>query len=173
VAGGLPCLWPGTVGSDVLDPGGDVSLPAGAVNLDGDGYEGLRIAAGVPRMGAEATSDTIPAELGRWVIESSVSFSKGCYTGQELVARIDSRGGNVPRHLRGLVVAGLPPAPGTPLRVDEREVGTVTSSAVDASGRTVALALVHRSVEPPATVTVGEVSAQVVDLPLTEGGSHG
>ena len=48
-------------------------------------------------MGAELTEATIPAEAGQWLIDASVSFTKGCYTGQELVARIDSRGGNVPR----------------------------------------------------------------------------
>ena len=52
-------------------------------------------------MGAELTEATIPAEAGQWLIDASVSFTKGCYTGQELVARIDSRGGNVPRPLRG------------------------------------------------------------------------
>ena len=56
-----------------------------------------RIAAGVPRAGAEIVDgEVIPAELGRWLVDASVSFTKGCYTGQELVARIDSRGGNVP-----------------------------------------------------------------------------
>ena len=55
-----------------------------------------------PVMGRELDERTIPAEAG--VVDRSVSFTKGCYTGQELVARIDSRGGNVPRRLRGIVV---------------------------------------------------------------------
>ncbi len=57
-----------------------------------------RIEAGWPGDGRRAHADTIPAETG--VVPVAVSFTKGCYTGQELVARIDSRGGNVPRHLR-------------------------------------------------------------------------
>src|SRR5690606_7561419 len=67
-----------------------------------EALEALRIECGVPAMGAELTDATIPAEAGQWLIDASVSFSKGCYTGQELVARIDSRGGNVPRPVRGL-----------------------------------------------------------------------
>ncbi len=55
---------------------------------------------------------------GQWVVDASVSFTKGCFTGQELVARIDSRGGNVPRHLRILDVDGPAPAPGTELELD-------------------------------------------------------
>ena len=65
--------------------------------VGGDRLEALRIEAGVPANGAELTDATIPAEAGQWLIDASVSFTKGCYTGQELVARIDSRGGNVPR----------------------------------------------------------------------------
>ena len=64
------------------------------------------------RWAPRSPTDTIPAELGQWLIDASVSFTKGCYTGQELVARIDSRGGNVPRPLRGLVVDGAVPAVG-------------------------------------------------------------
>ena len=172
VIDGVPCGWPGIDGSDVFDPEPDrlpSDLPLGALDYDDEAYEGLRIACGVPAMGAEITEDTIPAELGQWVIEASVSFTKGCFTGQELVARIDSRGGNVPRHLRGLLTDALPPAPGEPLVVDGREVGHVTSSAIDAAGRSVALALVHRSVEPPATVTVDGSSVEVVALPLPAG----
>lgn len=118
-------------------------------------------------MGAEVTEATIPAELGRWVVDASVSFTKGCYTGQELVARIDSRGGNVPRHLRGLTTDDLPPAPGEAVVVDGKEVGTVTSSAVAADGSVVGLALVHRSVELPAAARAGDARIEVRDLPLT------
>ena len=59
---------------------------------------------------AELDPETIPATVGQWAIDASVSFTKGCYTGQELVARIDSRGGNVPRRLRGLVLEAGPDA---------------------------------------------------------------
>lgn len=163
VLDGVPCGWPGGPGSDVFDADPDdlpTDLPVGAVALDPAGYEALRIRAGVPRMGAEITSETIPAELGRWVIEASVSFTKGCYTGQELVARIDSRGGNVPRHLRGLVGPGL--AAGAVVTSPEgKEVGVVTSAAGE-----VGLALLHRSVVVPAAVLVDGVAARAVEVPI-------
>jgi tRNA-modifying protein YgfZ len=126
----------------------------------------------VPRMGAELTGATIPAEAGRWVIDASVSFTKGCFTGQELVARIDSRGGHVPRHLRGLVVdAADPPPVGASVVVEGAEVGTVTSAApAPGAGRALALASVGRAVTPPAGAQVhhgGEaLPATVVDLPM-------
>jgi folate-binding protein YgfZ len=147
-AGGRTTWWPGIDGGDLF---GDAAPPPDAVELDRDGYEELRITYGVPAMGAELTEDTIPAEAGDWVVATSVSFTKGCFTGQELVARIDSRGGNVPRHLRVLDVDGPPPAPGTDLLLDGAVVGRITSS----SGP-VALAYVKRSVEPPATVSLGD-----------------
>lgn len=162
VLDGVPCGWPDVVGSDVFDPDPDAlptDLPVDARPLDLIGYEARRIRAGVPRMGAEITPDAIPAELGRWVIDASVSFTKGCYTGQELVARIDSRGGNVPRHLRGLVGEGL--VVGAPVTVGDKEVGTVTSAAGG-----VGLALLHRSVEVPAVVVVGGRDVQAVELPI-------
>jgi folate-binding protein YgfZ len=134
--------------------------------------EAIRIEAGVPRMGAEIIDEVMPAELGQWLIDRSVSFTKGCYTGQELVARVDSRGGNVPRHLRGLVVDGavVPPA-GAEIMVDDKVVGSVTSSARSAAlGAPVALGFVHRTVEPPAPVTLrwdgGSAVAVVRALPL-------
>jgi folate-binding protein YgfZ len=134
--------------------------------------EAVRIEAGVPRMGAEIIDEVMPAELGQWLIDRSVSFTKGCYTGQELVARVDSRGGNVPRHLRGLVVDGavVPPA-GAEIMVGDKVVGSVTSSARSAAlAATVALGFVHRTVEPPAPVTLrwdgGSAVAVVRALPL-------
>jgi folate-binding protein YgfZ len=134
--------------------------------------EASRIEAGVPKFGAEIVDDVIPAELGRWLIDASVSFTKGCYTGQELVARVDSRGGNVPRHLRGLVVTGddVPPV-GAEIVVGDKIVGSVTSSATSvAFGAPIALGFVHRTVDPPAIVTLrwdgGTASAEVRELPL-------
>jgi tRNA-modifying protein YgfZ len=154
VDGGRRTGWPDLDGVDLF---GDVSAPADADELDPAAYEALRIAHGVPAMGAELTEDTIPAEAGQWVIDVSVSFTKGCFTGQELVARIDSRGGNVPRHLRILDVDGPAPAPGTDVEQDGEVVGRVTSAA-----GSVALAYVKRSVEPPAAVTVAGGAAATI-----------
>ncbi len=130
-----------------------------------DDYERARILAGIPAMGRELTAATIPAESG--VLERSVSFSKGCYTGQELVARIDSRGGNVPHHVRGLRVDGGA-AEGARIEHEGRDVGEITSAVADAGG-TVALAVLARAVVPPTTVSVlagsGRLSGSVFELP--------
>jgi folate-binding protein YgfZ len=104
------------------------SVP-GARRLDADEHEARRIEAGVPVSGVDIGPDTIPAEAGAWVIERAVSFTKGCYTGQELVARIDSRGGNVPRPLRVLQF-DAPVEPGATVSgPDGSAAGTVTSAA--------------------------------------------
>src|SRR3954463_16259978 len=79
--------------------------------------ERARIESGFPKMGAEIDERTIPAELGQAIIDRAVSFTKGCYTGQELVARIDSRGGHVPRQLRLIRLAADAP-PGATIEVD-------------------------------------------------------
>ena len=173
VDGALPAIGLGIVGSDLIGVDGP-DLPAGvpedAVEIPEDGLEVLRIRAGVPAWGAELGDDTIPATVGQWVIDASVSFTKGCYTGQELVARIDSRGGNVPRHLVGLVIDGPPPAPGAVITVDGAPAGSVSSSAIDHEvGATVALAFVPRSVEIETDGTRAEVAgvpALLVDLPM-------
>jgi tRNA-modifying protein YgfZ len=146
-----------------------------AAGADDDGVaEEERILAGRPRMGAELVSgQTIPAEAGKRLIDESVSFTKGCYTGQELVARIDSRGGNVPRHLRSLEVAGsegdVPPA-GAEIEVGGSVVGHLTSAVWSPSrAAVVGLGYVARAVEPPAEAVVrweaGEAPAQVRSLP--------
>ena len=165
----LPAGWPGVVGVDVLAHAvspGDVPLaPAEAL-------EALRIEAGVPVTGHELTDRTIPAEVGQWVIDASVSFTKGCYTGQELVARIDSRGGNVPRPVRGLVVAGdeVPPAGAAVLDADGTGVGAISSSARSPRLGVVALAIVARDVEVPGDVRVvwdgTSAAAEIRTLPL-------
>ena len=172
----VPAGWPGVEGACLLGP--DVALPAGIPLASVEALEAARITAGVPAMGSELTDRTIPAEAGQWVIDASVDFTKGCFTGQELVARIDSRGGNVPRHLRGLVLdpRATPPTPGSRVRVGDHEVGEVTSAAYSpALGAPVALAYVGRSVEPPAEATIvaddaadadGPSSAHIRQLPL-------
>lgn len=158
--------WPGFSGIDLLGP--DVRSPAGLTLAGADDWEAARIRAGWPAMGRELTERTIPAEVGG-LVESSVSFTKGCYTGQELVARIDSRGGNVPRPLRLLEIdGGEPVEPGTEITVDGRPVGKVASAAVDeARGVTVALGPVHRRVEPPATAEVAGMAATVLATPAS------
>lgn len=163
----LPADWPGLAGVDLLGP--DVLPPPDLARAD-DAYEAVRIEAGVPRMGAELTERTIPEETG--VVERAVSFTKGCYTGQELVARIDSRGGNVARRLRGVTIEdadGALPPPGAKLTRDGRDVGEVTSVARRPGGA-VALAYVRRGNEPPLDAEVmwegGSGVVRIEALPL-------
>lgn len=153
--GAVAVSWGAISGYDVF---GAAALEADEVEASAEDYETLRVVAGVPAMGSELTEDTIPAEAG--VVDQSVSFTKGCYTGQELVARIDSRGGNVPKHLRGVVGDGL--TVGAAIVVDGDEVGTVTSVA-DGVG----LAYVKRAVESfPASAESGGGSVEIRELPL-------
>ena len=164
-----PVTWPGFEGVDLLGP--EVSLPAGA-EASTAAMEVARIRAGWPVMGRELTERTIPAEIAG-LVESSVSFTKGCYTGQELVARIDSRGGNVPRPVRLLEIQGEGVSPGAGITVDGKAVGEVTSAAADpASGVTVALGPVHRRVEPPAEAEVDGMPATVLATPASALGHH-
>jgi tRNA-modifying protein YgfZ len=83
-----------------------------------------------------------------------VSFTKGCYTGQELVARVDSRGGNVPRHLVGLSMDG-PVEPGTDLLSGERPAGVLTSAAPLPTGGWVGLGYLKRGFDPPVRLAAG------------------
>jgi folate-binding protein YgfZ len=167
---GLDPGW-GVDGFDLLGLSGEP--PDGVAEGTLADYEALRIECGVPRMGSELTARTIPAEAGQAVIDRSVSFTKGCYTGQELVARIDSRGGHVPRQLRGLILDGeVPPEPGEPVDIEGVEVGVVTSAArsvrLDAL---VALAYVKRDVDIPTGASVGGRVARIETLPLLRSGA--
>jgi tRNA-modifying protein YgfZ len=166
----LQADWPGIEGADLLGPAPE--LPAGAEDVGPDGLEGLRIAAGVPRLGCDLGPDTIPAEAGAWVVDGAVDFTKGCFTGQELVARIDSRGGNVPRPLRVLRIDGDEvPEPGATVRAaDSTTVGRITSAATHAEHGALAMGPLSRSVEPGASVVVAwdgrDVPATVEPTPL-------
>ena len=143
--------WPGFEGVDLM--GADVAMPSGIPVGDSADYERQRIQAGVPAMGHELDANTIPNETGDLVIEQSVSFTKGCYTGQELVARVDSRGNNTPRRLRLVRVDGGVPDAGSDVLVDDKVVGKLTSVA-PADGGAVALAFVQRAVTPPVAAVV-------------------
>ncbi len=157
--------WPGWPGTDLL--GADVHWPTGLPAVGAEAFEVSRIEAGVPRMGTELTERTIPAETD--LVDRTVSFTKGCYTGQELVARIDSRGGHVPRHLRGIVLARAAPA-GADVVVGDKRVGTLTSVARRPGGDAVGLAYIRRDVDPPADARVtwpdGPTAARIERLPL-------
>lgn len=142
----VPARWPGIEGIDLL--GESVRVPDGLATATEADLELLRILSGVPAMGAELDERTIPAEAG--IVDRSASFTKGCYTGQELVARIDSRGGNVPRHLRRLTASSAL-GPGDTLTVDGADVGRVTS-AVAVGDAWVGLGYVRRAVEAPGEV---------------------
>ena len=161
----VPVLDPGWPGVDGVDLLGTDQVPAGTATGTIEDLERLRIQAGVPAMGAELTERTIPAEAG--VVERSVSFTKGCFTGQELVARIDSRGGNVPRRLRRLE-AETELVVGAEVVVDGHVVGEVTSS-VPATGGSPALALAYvaRAVEPPAEGSVGGMPVRIGAVPAS------
>jgi folate-binding protein YgfZ len=138
--------------------------------------ETLRVEAGRPRYGLDLTEETIPTEAYQpaGLMERAVSFSKGCYTGQEVIVRIAHRG-HVNRLLRGLLLGEAPaPAPRTPLFHPDsgKEIGWTTSAAFSPRlGQTVALGYVRREVEPGGAVRVGPAegtTATVVALPFEE-----
>jgi tRNA-modifying protein YgfZ len=127
---GAPCVDL-LVGAEEADALRAALVAAGAVALDGEDLEALRILAGLPRHGADLDAARLPMEAG--LTRAAISFTKGCYTGQEVVLRATARG-----HLqRGLVQLELPPGagPGTPLVANGKEVGVVTSAAETPSGR--------------------------------------
>ena len=196
----VPFEWNGWRGVDVLGPAdlvpdprrGDV--PEGAVACGPDAFEACRITSGVPAMGTELTAKTIAAEAG--LVERTVSFTKGCYTGQELVARLDARGSKVARRLVGLVApagpaSSEPLAPGMTLHAGDapagdaaagdKVLGTVTSAAWSSElGAWAALAYLHRSVEVPGEVRLrtgdgigSSRPAHVGALPLVDAAAAG
>jgi folate-binding protein YgfZ len=150
--------WPSEPAFDVVGPAAAVAAVAESIDahvLDADAFELARIEAGVPRQGVDTDERTIPQEAG--LEQTAVSFTKGCFVGQELVCRIDSRG-HVNRFLRRLRADG-PLARGLAVQADGKEVGSVTSAV---SG--VGLAMLRREVEPGAVVTVGAGTAVVEEI---------
>jgi folate-binding protein YgfZ len=141
---------------------------AGARPVEEAAAECLRIEAGRPRYGVELDETVIPQEAG--LNERAVSFSKGCYQGQETVARLHYRG-KPNRHLRGLQLSGAA-SPGDQLTVGERVVGQLGSIALSPVLGPIALALVRREAEPGSTVAVGTdgVEGRVVELPFPAAG---
>jgi tRNA-modifying protein YgfZ len=168
---GIACLAVGTrAGVDLIvavtdaERLRDALLAAGAVEVAAAAAEILRIESGVPRFGAEMGRETMPAEAG--IVEQVVSFTKGCYIGQETVARLHYKG-RPNRHLRGLRLSA-PAEPGAALRLGEKEVGKLGGSAVSPAFGPIGLAILRREAEPGVELAVGEdgVTARVVDLPF-------
>jgi tRNA-modifying protein YgfZ len=158
------------LGVDVLCEAADTEpvaaalIAAGAVPAGEEAAEVRRVETGRPRYGIDLDDRVIPQEAG--LNERAVSFEKGCYVGQETVARLHFRG-KPNRHLRGLRLSGAA-ATGTPLRLGEREVGTLGSVVESPRYGPIALAIVRREAQPRDTLAVGDgdVRAEVVDLPF-------
>jgi tRNA-modifying protein YgfZ len=149
----LPFAWGGLVGVDLLGPSPEI--PGGIPEVATEAWEIRRIEVGVPHMGAEIDDRTIAAEAG--LVKRCISFTKGCFTGQELVARLDARGNKVSRRLCGVVLDGgwadADVVRGADVVVEGKSVGRVTSAAWSPGTHgVVALAYLHRSVAVPSRV---------------------
>lgn len=169
--------WPGLPGVDVVGPIDGLGetwerLAATIPPVGLAAAEVARIEAGVPRLGLDVDETTIPQEA--FFDRDAISFTKGCFVGQELACRIDTRG-HVNRYLRGLRIAGdLRPPPGADVRHGDASVGRVTSVASVPGRAAVGLAIVRREVTPPGSVSIawdgGDASAELVELPFTNPG---
>ena len=132
---------------------------------DAGAMELVRILQGRPLMGRELDASTIPAAAG--VVAASVDFTKGCYVGQELVARIDSRGSNTPTRLvRVAGSEGSLPAVGAALHVDGADGGTLTSAALSPGHGLVGLAYVKRAVEVPGAAQIESEDGEPITVRL-------
>jgi folate-binding protein YgfZ len=149
-------------------------VAAGAAAGGGEAAEVLRIEAGRPAFGTDMDAETIPLEAG--IEARAVSFTKGCYPGQEVVIRVLHRGqGRVARKIVGLRVAGeTTPARGDIVRAGDRDVGRVTSAAWSPrAASAIALAMLHRDfLEPGTAVSIRheeqELAAVVAGLPFVQ-----
>jgi folate-binding protein YgfZ len=138
---------------------------AGAVPVSGDAVECLRVERGRPRYGIDLDDTVIPQEAG--LNERAVSFTKGCYVGQETVARLYYRG-KPNRELRGLRLSAIA-EPGDELTMKGRVVGRLGSVAHSPRLGPIALALVRREAPPGTSVSVGSgdgLTAEVTELPF-------
>jgi glycine cleavage system T protein len=147
----------------------DIGKQFSAAWIGQEALDTLRIEAGIPRYGTDFTEDNLLLETG---LDDHVSFTKGCYLGQEIVERVRSRG-HVNKRLSGLLIDGAIPARhGDPIRVYEKPVGMITSSVYSPRlKRAIALGFIHRDHwEPGTPVTVdsggGLLPASVTELPF-------
>lgn len=139
----------------------DADAPADAEPIAADELEVLRILTRTPRLGHEIDDRVLPAEAG--LVERTVSFTKGCYPGQEPIARLHYRG-HANRGLRVLELdGGPPPEYDTPLVLEGKDVGRVTSAVRTKDGRVLALAYVRVEVAEDAPLAVGGDTARQLD----------
>ena len=155
------------LGVDVICPAAEadaVRVALGVDRVSAEAAECLRVESGRPRFGVDFDSDTIPEEAG--LNERAVSFTKGCYVGQETVARLHYKG-KPNRHLRGLRLSEPVPS-GTELRLGERVVGRVGSVADSPVHGPIALAVVRREAAPGDELAAGDsgATAAVVEPPF-------
>ena len=162
------------VDADTSD-GVRASLEAsGAVVVDEAAVDVCRVEAGLPLFGVDMDADTIPLEAG--IEQRAISFTKGCYVGQEIIIRVLHRGhGRVARRLvgLGLEASASVPGRGDSIQSDERDIGTVTSAVQSpALGYPIALGYVHRDFAEAGTqVTVAGRPATVAGLPFVTPGA--
>jgi aminomethyltransferase len=134
---------------------------SGLVELDQSAFDAARVTSGVPLFGSELDEDTFPAEAG--LERRAISFEKGCYVGQETVARMHYKG-RPNRHLRQLRAA-VPLASGALVTAEDgRELGTVGTTAAGKEGASLALAILRREGEPGAVVDVDGEPATIVEI---------
>ena len=131
-------------------------LDAGLVVAEADAFDYLRIEAGLPRFGRELTGDYIPLEANLW---ADVSFNKGCYIGQEIIARMESRGKLAKKLVQ--FTAAAPVEPGSDIQANGKNAGTVTSTAVGPNG-TIGLGYVKTAVlEAEKELAVGDTAVKI------------
>jgi folate-binding protein YgfZ len=158
------------LGVHLMGPPSEVSaararlIAGGARELDAAAAEVLRVEHGITKYGAEISTDVLPLEAG---LDQAISHTKGCYIGQEPVARVTTRG-HVNKRIVGLRCARLPHPGDRVAGPDRPDAGTVTSVAESPRAGALALAFLHRSLwEPGTTVTVGQgITAEVAALPM-------
>ncbi len=139
-------------------------MDAGAVTGNEEELHAARILSGWPALGFEIEERTLPQEV-RYDEIGGVSYTKGCYTGQETVARLHFRG-HTNRELRGVRWEGADPLDGRTVAYGAKEVGTVRST-LRLEDRTLGLAVIRREVSPGEDVTVGGRRARVARLPFS------
>jgi folate-binding protein YgfZ len=151
--------------ADAADAVAEQLVAGGAVPVTEDAAEIIRVETGRPRFGLDMGPESMPAEAG--IVERAVDFEKGCYIGQEPVARLHYRG-KPNRALRGLRLSGAA-SHGDPIVLGDREVGRIGTPCLSPALGPIALAIVRREAAEGEQLAVGDggVTAELAELPFT------